>query len=610
MNPDKEVDRNRLFRAMEWSYRQLEPWRNLVRGLVEEYAGSGYGPQSHSRHEILMNLMNQTVDAYTMSLVANRPRIMVSTKSEPLRYFAKQFEVATNNLIEEINLECTLRQAVLDAFFCLGIVKVHMGDSAEVQLEADLWMDPGTPYASNVALDNWVHDMSASQYQKIKYAGDWYRLPFEDLQDNDLFIQDVVSELAPSSKHGYDSGDERLDRISIGEDTDQDEIEPMVDLMDVWIPREGKIFTFPMEPSRPFSGKFGPVAVMDWNGPEFGPYHLLSFNDVPENIMPTSPAAHLSGLARLANSILRKQSRQAKRQREIYTYTPAGAESAKKAQRTDDGQFVEVQDPNEIGVMKTGGVDSGNQAFLLGVVEMYDRMAGNLKAMMGLGAQADTLGQEQLIHGAVSKKEAQMQYRVVSHATGIIRDLGYMLWHDAAKVLPGTIPVPGADDYSIDATWTPEDREGDFFDYNLSIDVFSMAYQSPAQKIQALNMLLTQIYAPMGQLLTAQGGQIDLRKLTDLYADLMNVSQLKEIVRFGNSPMMPPGGPGQSGGAQQSSAQSGGKPSGGKPPATTRRYIRQNIPTGGTAQSRAVAEQKAWLNRSQGMQAGNPVPAR
>jgi hypothetical protein len=608
MNLDKEVDRNRLFRAMEWSYRQLEPWRNLVRGLVEEYAGSGYGADSAKvKHEILVNLMNQTVDAYTMSLVANRPRIIVTTKNDQLRPFAKQFEVATNNLIQEIELEFTLRQSVLNAFFCLGIIKVYMGNSAAVQLEEDLWMDPGTPYASSVSLDNWVHDMGVNQYSKIRYAGDWYRLPFSDLQ-NGAFDQSVVENLAPTSKHSYDSGDNRLDQISIGSDVDQDEVEPMIDLMDVWIPKERRIYTFPMEPARPFSGKFGPIAVMDWDGPEDGPYHLLSFNDVPENIMPTSPASHLSGLARLANSVLRKQSRQAKRQKDVYTYTPAGAEGAKKIQRTDDGQWVEVDDVKEIGVMKMGGVDSGNQAFFLSTVELYDRMAGNLKAMVGLGSQAATLGQEQLIHGAVSKKEAHMQYKVVEHTTSVIRDLGYLLWSDSAKVIPGKIQIPGAQGYAVDATWTPGDREGDFYDYQLGIDVYSMPYQSPAQRAQTLNTLIGQIYAPLSQLLMQQGGTLDIRKITEIYSELLNIPELKEIVRFDAMPpaMGQPGQPPQPGQGQPQRGQSG--PS--KPPATTRQYIRQNVPTGGTAQYRAQAEQQAWLDRDKVGSAGNVAAVR
>ena len=120
MNPNNEIERTRVFRAVEWSYKCLEPFRRLVHGLVQEYAGSGYGKDAgRPRFEILCNLMAQTVDAYTMALVANRPRVSVATRRGELRQFAQRFEIALNNLMAEIHLECTLRQSVLDAFFCV-----------------------------------------------------------------------------------------------------------------------------------------------------------------------------------------------------------------------------------------------------------------------------------------------------------------------------------------------------------------------------------------------------------------------------------------------------------------------------------------------------------
>jgi hypothetical protein len=578
MNFNDEVQRNRLFKALEHSYRRLEPFRRLVRGLVEEYAGSGYGP-AKNRYESLMNLMNQAVDAYTMSLVANRPRVVIETTKPNQSYFARHFAIAVNNLIQEIDLESTLRQAVLDAFFCMGIVKIHLADSAPVMLEENLWMDPGSPYASCVSLENWVHDTNAGSWREVKFAGDGYRIPFEDLK-SDLYDQSVVEELSPTSK-SRSGDDERLAQISKGYDTDDDELEPMIDLMDIWIPRDKKIYTFAMDSGYRFTGKFGPIAEMPWDGPEFGPYHLLSFNDVPGNIVPTSPAAQMSALARLANSIMRKQARRAKIQKDVTAYTPSGAEGAKKINRTDDQGMVEVEDPSQIGVLKFGGIDPQTQGFLLGVIEMFDRMAGNLPAMLGLGSAAETATQEAMVRQAASKKEAQMQYKVLEFTRGIVVDLAHLLWNDQMKVLPGRMPIDGADGYSVDATWTPDDRQGSFADYKLSIDVYSMPYQSPSQKVQALNALITQIYGPLGQMLLQQGGQINMQKLTDIYAERLGDPRIREIIQF--NAVEPEGGMGEPPGM---------------PAVTTREHIRRNIPTGGTNQSRSSIAQQAWIDQA------------
>lgn len=582
MNPDKDVDRTRLFRALDWSYRKLEPFRTLTTNLVQEYVGTGYGnPSRRPRYETLLNLMNQTVDAYTMSLVANRPRVMVSTKKPQLRYFARQFETAVNNLIEEIKIEYTLRQAVLDAFFCVGIVKVQMADSAPVQLDTDLWSDPGMPFAANVSIENWVHDMAATKYSRIQYAGDWYRIPWSDLQ-GPMFIQENVRDIPANSKHRFGEGEtQRLSQLATGEEVDPDELEPMVDLLDVWVPRDKKIYTFPIDPQRPFGGGQKPVAVLDWNGPEFGPYHLLSFNDVPENILPTSPAQHLSGLSRIINNIARKQSRKAHGQKEVYTVPPGDQKDGDKVRGASDQEFVVVADPKEIGTIKTGGVDAALQAYMQSLVQVYDRMAGNLPAMLGLSSQAPTLGQEQLLQSAVSKKEAMMQYRVLDFARGLIRDLGFMLWTDQAKTIPATLEIPGLDEYQpVDATWTPEDREGDFFDYNFAIDIFSMPYQSPAQKFQALIGLVTQVFAPAGPMLMAQGGQINFQKIAEVAAEYLNIPVVSEVIEF-SAPIM---------------QQGADEPD--MPPATTRSYVRRNVPTGGTPQYQAQQSEQAWLDQA------------
>lgn len=579
MNLNDEVQRERLFRSMTTSYQGMQPARSLNRALVDEYTGSGYGTQNRPKFETMVNLMNQTVDAYTMGLVANRPRVLLSTPQQHLSYFARQFQLAINNLIEEIGLEFTLKQWVLDAFFSVGIVKIHMGDAGAVMLENDLRMDPGTPFASNVSLDNWVYDASATNWYQMKFAGDMYRIPHADLK-SDIYDQAAVRGIMPNSKYDYDP--ERLKAITQGVEVDQDEFEPSLDLCDVWIAREQRVYTFVVKDARNFRAEGKPIADMPWNGPEFGTYHKLGFNDVPENILPVSPASHLSSMSRLINNIMRKNSKRARSAKRVHTYTAQGAKSAESMKSASDDQFILVNDPNEVGEHQIGGVDPTAQQFVMGVVDLYDRMAGNLTAMMGLGAQADTVGQEQLIHSAVSKKEAQMQYRVVDGARRIIRDLGHMLWHDKLKVIRGQIPVEGANGYFVDATWTPEDREGDFFDYNFNIDLFSMPYQSPSQKLQAINTIVTSVYAPMMQGIMAQGGQLNFQKLNEIYSEFMNEPRMQELLQFTNIPANSTPG-----------VQDRNTP---LPTATTRNYVRRSVSTGGTAQGRSIQQQQAWAS--------------
>lgn len=588
------VVRDRLFTAARASYRALEPFRVLARSLVEEHAGSGYGRGTGERFETMANVMQQAVEAYTMSLVANRPRVLITTKYDSLRFFAQKFELALNNLIEEIRLEETLARWVLDAFFGVGVIKVHLADSAPVQLEDDTWMDPGVPFASNISLDNFVFDMSATVWHRVSFAADWYRVPLEDLKDS-RYDQIAVAKNDPKATTHQNTESSRLENIGKGFEVDSDEFRPMVDVADFWIPEDGMIYTFLIDPFDPFRGLGEPIATMKWDGPEFGPYHLLGFGDVPENIMPTSPAAQLNALAKLTNNLLRKGARQARRQKDVVVFTPAGKPSAEKMKKAGDGDWVEVVDTKEIMPFRTGGFDPQNHNFLLGTIEMFDRMAGNLTAMLGLGAQADTVGQESLIHSAASSKEAKMQMKVIAATSRLMRDLGWMHWQDCVKVQRASLPIPNAPGYTVDATWTPGDRQGDFLDYNMSIDVFSMPYQNPAQRMQALLQILQTVFIPLGDMLAQQGGQIDLQEVAETLAKYGNAPELNQWIKFTNVPPDP---------AADNTPSSGVAP---KPPTTTRNYTRTNIPSSSSQQGSAdrlayIKQQAFQAARQQGTQ--------
>jgi len=72
-----------------------------------------------------------------------------------------------------------------------------------------------------------------------------------------------------------------------------------------------------------------------------------------------------------------------------------------------------------------------------------------------------------------------MRYRVLDATRSLVRNLAYMLWTDAVKVIPGRMPIPGLEDATIDATWSPESRMGEFYDYNQTDVKVRFWYEKP-----------------------------------------------------------------------------------------------------------------------------------
>jgi hypothetical protein len=574
MNPNNEVHLERLQKAIQHSTKALRPFRETRKRLVKDFVGSNYGTDADmgERVEIIQNLLLQTAETYQMALSANRPRVLVTAAHPENNWFAHTFQMSINNLVKEIHLEQTIRRAVMDAFFTMGIVKVYSADAGQVQLEGeDEWVDVGKPFAEALSLDDFVYDTTASEWRKSSFALNKYRISKEKALQDDVFDPKIIKDLEASTAYpgiGGESGEVPV-REMLGGEKIEPGLEPMIDLMDVWLPKDKLVVTLPV------GKRTKPLRVVDYDGCELGPYHILSLAcDVPDHIMPVSPAMNLKPLNDIINGLLRKQKRQAQRQKDIPFYQAGHHDDARRIERASDGEWTRVDNPDSVNVMKMGGVDQGNQAFAMQMKDTFDRMAGNLQMMAGLGPQSATLGQDKLIHGAVNKREANMQFRVVDFTANICRDLGWLLWQDEMLEIPNEFEAAGV---KVRADWTPEVREGDFVQYGFQIEPYSQMYKSPSERVQGVTNFVTQIAMPMEQMMAQSGGSIDIQELTEMYADLMDMPRLKSIIKFEQPGEQRPG-PSPEQPAQASH--------------TVRESVRRSVPTGGSEDARSNVMQQ------------------
>lgn len=492
MNPNHRIHRDRLIRAVQHYRDKLKPFRGTRLELIRDWCGPFYGAEDKTLG-IIANFMKQTADAYAQSLAANCPRIFTETTYDELLGFAAHYAANMNALLFEIHFGETLREIANDAFVGLGICKLHLADSPYIEVEEDVWSAPGSPFASRISFDKWFHDTNTADFRKVQMAGDGYRVDFDSLRDSDVYDQKVVKRLKPTSKSGNALPEERAQDIATGVDTDDDEYRSMIDLMDIWLPRERQVITFACTPGMEGLDQ-DPLCVRDWDGADTGPYRLLNFGQVPDNIMPSSPAANIKRLNDITNSMLRKQNRGAKAQRDIPIYEPDSADDAKRLEKAEYGRWTMVKRKEGVGVLKLGGVDQANMVFNQSIQNLLDRMAGNLKAKAGLGSQADTATQEGMIAGEVAQAEGFMVNRMMEFVEFCVRDLGDLLWDHPTKIINTSIEVPGLRK-RVPSNWNalegmePGFRLGERYDYNLRINPYSLAYRSASQRASELRSL-------------------------------------------------------------------------------------------------------------------------
>lgn len=554
---------NWLTDAVSASYESMERFRKLNTHLVEAYVGPGYLGRADEKPKYLEKL-TEAIDAYQTLLAGGNPKCEISSHLNGLEQFAFRYQQSLNHLSTEIHLKETLERWVVDACLLIGIVKVHVADSGHVMFADGLSLDPGVPNASNISLDDWVVDMSAKCFRAVKFAGDKYRIPYREFKEGvaiGMYDEIVAKDVRPASKH--DSQDGTLaEAIRSGDSVDADDVEPMVDLADIWCPRDGKVYTFAVTGAGRFRLDPRPLAEMDWVDPECGPYATLGFRVVPDAIFPKSPAMHLNDINTLIDNVMGLTARQAKRQKNLTFYNGGSETEAGRVRVAPDGAIING-DPQSVKQLVIPGADPGTVNLLLQLLQFFDVSAGNLTSLMGLGAQADTVGQESLIHEAGNRKVEWMQDRVAGATSKLFRSLGLLLWHDEFKEMSMQMPVPGAEKYNATIEWKSRERAGNFFDYNFATVVSSLRQKTAQSKANELGQLVMQVFIPLAEMLQSQGGRIDLAALAEMYAELLDLPKLRNLVVFDQQPQE----------LEQPSSSIR------KPPSTTRNYVRHN--TGG-----------------------------
>lgn len=585
----------RLRNAISSSEKALTSFRDQRIKLIKEYCGPQYrGDEEEEKRPQFLPLMNQAIDTYVQVLVANRPRALVTATEEEFKWFAKHYERSVNEYIKEIRLQEELQACVLEACFMFGVMKVYYAEDTPRLIEGtDNYVDPGKPYAEHLSLDNFGYDVTASSWRKVSYAWDDYEVDAEKLLDDNDFAHAHDAIRRAIEGDSAEPSKSTAAKVMGTEGDEQAHYLRKIKIRDIWIPSESRVITTMASPSdKDYDDEKTILRQIDDVGDESGPYHILSFIDVPGAIMGVSPAMKLSNLSRLINSLYRKLANQARRQRLLPIYEKGHEQDAKNIASAEDGRWTSVKHKDSVDILNQPGADAGTMQFGMGALDLYDRMAGNLQAMAGLGASSETLGQDQMIQQQVSKLQNKMQERVVNFTRDIVRDLGWLLWNDQVREISTEYVIPGTNMWAR-SDWTPDHREGDFIDYNFDIDPYSLPYQSPMQRSNALLTYVGQIAAPMQQMFAQQGGSIDFRKLTEYWSELNNLPRLKEIVPFQDEAVM--------------DMEPGAEPPPGRASQTSRTHVRNNVSTGQGQQGNGQDLKNAVSSIAQGQGQGQTV---
>lgn len=543
------------------SYKEMEPFRKELETALRAYAGPHYGNNGGPSRPV--NMLALAVESMLQQLSSRAPQVLCRTHQTELQNTATEMELVINEALKKIGFEREHRMWVLSAIFCVGILEVglHVSERAVVDGEE---LPITELFVEAIMFDDFVFCSTAKKWNPntVPYWGHRYTMSLKKAQNNPDFDPEVRKTLTATEKISGSAS------VSTG-DKKPDDLGDVVEIWQIFVPEQSQLITFSADGNQP-------LRVVEWTEPPRGPYHLLGFNEVLNNIMPLAPVSNWLDLDELENLLWRKLGNQASRQKTIGVTDTGNITDGQQIIKTGDGDVIAVGNPNAFKEVSFGGVNQQTLGFALSVKNMTDFMMGNLSAQMGLGATAETLGQEQMIRQAANIRIESMQSTLQSATEAVLRDIAFYLHSHPTMEFNITRRIPGVN-LDVSLPWPYRDdgfgnqrdvRQGQAMDFAITIVPFSMTSATPGQRATMLRQLWVQDILPAVQL----GLQPNIPKYFETLAVLLDLPELRDIVTQAQLQMDP-----QQQQPPEQAISTMGKPNG--------QYTRTNVSRGQTPQA-------------------------
>lgn len=506
----------RLQDACEHWREMTKPMRRARMRMLEHYAGGWYkGNETVSQP---INFIDRGVQILGPFLVANNPKVMVDSKRNMAsqKPFCRTLELALEHLFKEMKFaQNTLRPAVIDALFCMGITKCGVTSEEEVEING-YWHDVTQPYCDTVDFENYVADITATKREDMEFEGDSYRVPEEFVKTSGLYKN--YDSLTCEIPQWGDDTPEYMAKNKREHSQAYRELRKSVRLIDIWLPDEGVIVTIPHK------GQGNKILrTVEWKGPEGGPYDVLGFRWFPGTTIPIPPVWMWLDLNNVLNKLIKKMRDQAERSKNVVLYNLSAQEDMETIIETADGGTAGVRNIDEIKEVTIGGINEALFPMIQYLEQQYSITGGNLYTLGGRESMADTLGQEQMLQANASKQLEDMVDQVHLFTKNIINKLAWFLWTDPLKKIPVIKRVAG---FELEVEYSPEVKEGDFFDYGFDMEPYSMSRMSPEMRYQRLIQLVSQIVLPTAQIAASQGSMLNVTEVVKESARFLDIRNM------------------------------------------------------------------------------------
>lgn len=544
--PQTEVSPQKIYKAVEFGIERLRNFRMSRLMFIRAYTGQYYDRSHGTVGNEPLNMIFNALAIIVPNLVNNFPKNVVSSRFMQYRGYAELLEMGLDYLDKEIDIKTALRRWIVDSVFTMGIMKTGIATSKDlITFGENENVDVGQPYAQTIDFDDFVLDPQCRRLEEASFIGHRIRVARKMLLDSGLYNNAIVEALPPA---GMDSRQQRdVEMISQHELTPSqiDDIQDLVDVIELWVPDANAIVTVPA-----YHASYNDfLRVDDYYGPDEGPYTFLSLTPpVPNNPLPVAPVGIWYDLHVAGNKMARKIMDQADRQKSVLGYKRSAVDDAQEVIDAGDGEAVAMDDPTAVGTFQFGGQEKSNESHLQQLSYWFSLMSGNTDQLGGLKTNAETATGEQILQANGSVRIEDMRDLVYAGTTIINRKLAWYLHSDPLISLPMVkrVPIPAQTVMTAmgpvqvappkmgeqQVILSPDVRQGEFLDFQFSIEAKSMSRMDPANRLQKMLLFASKAIpaaAAAAQVCAQQGITFSFSKFVIRMAKEMDIEWMDEV---------------------------------------------------------------------------------
>lgn len=506
----KQAQLERYITAVEASRRSYEDYTLQVAKMLREYVGAHYMASEGFTKAQPMNIIQVATNIYISQFASGTPRVNVVARNPALKATAKYLTIDLNCLSSEIKLKETLKKMIMASMLGTGFAKLGVAPGVGTD---------SMPFLQYVSHDDMILDLKAKSWESQFFMGNYYEIPLDVLQDDPDINQNELKKVV-TQRWADKSSDTHIED-ALNTDNNWEDPVAMVRLMDLFLPKEGCIVTVASDSKTA-------LREIPWVGPEMGPYKRLAFYDVMDKVLPLSPMSIIFDLHIMLQEMWKKLHDQVLDEKTILAYRGTASTDVERIKAAKNATAVQIEDINSMKEIKFAGPSVDLYNMTSGVRETASWVAGNLDLQGGMGQSAETLGQEQILMATSNKKMDMLGSRVLDFLNDVFKDLAYYRMSDPNlhRIAFEEIPNTGV---TVPIVIRQEEMHGSVTDYELSIEPYSLQFQTPMQRMAKINNIWQTFILPSMPFLQAQG---ITPKMNDVINTLSKYSDLPEFKDF------------------------------------------------------------------------------